>query len=95
MGKLNSIRRDLSHPSPSQIPLKWLLTRAERIRELELLEPFYESNPQKENIITAGGYRAQFPAEELVPAKRVVFCNGQVVDMFKMRLSEGPTWREV
>lgn len=86
--------KDISPPSPSQIPLKWPLTRAERIRELERLAPFYESNAPKNNILTARAYHAQFPVEELVPAMRV-FCNGQIVDRSKMRLSEGPTWREV
>lgn len=66
----------------------------ERLAELVLLPPHYETTMQKDNVVAARNWLAQFPAEELVAGDEAAM-SGKIVDASEIQRGEGPVWEEV
>lgn len=75
--------------------LKWPLTRAERLKELEEMSVHYEKTDQRDNIRAAKAWHAQFPPDQIVPEETIYFVNGQKVDESEVDDHEGWVWEEV
>ncbi|KAJ9364498.1 hypothetical protein DTO280E4_1744 [Paecilomyces variotii] len=74
--------------------LKWPLTRAERLKELEEMSVHYEKTDQRDNIKAAKAWHAQFPPDQIVPEETIYFVNGQKVDESEVDDHEGWVWEE-
>ncbi|KAL1882448.1 hypothetical protein Plec18167_002864 [Paecilomyces lecythidis] len=65
---------------PWNYKLKWPLTRAERIKELDDLLAHYDKTEQAANVRAAKAWHAQFPPDQIVPEETICFQNGRKVD---------------
>lgn len=84
-----------NEPFPWGFMPQWPVTRAQRIRDLARIAPFYESTVQRENIAAAMDWHAKFDPDEVVPADTVCFQGGRKVEKADVRLEEGLPWEEV
>ncbi|KAL1861160.1 hypothetical protein Plec18170_001675 [Paecilomyces lecythidis] len=74
--------------------LKWPLTRAERIKELDDQLARYEKTEQEANVRAAKAWHAQFPPDQIVPEETICFQNGRKVDEIDDD-NGGWVWEEV
>lgn len=58
---------------------KWPVTRAERLRELEILSIHYDTTNQKNNIMAVKSWHGKFPPGQVVPDEEVIFQDGKFV----------------
>lgn len=72
-----------------------ILTRAERIAELDELSLHYDKTLQKENVKWAKVYRAGFPLDQVIPNENVCFQNGEVIDESDIDFEKGVMQDEV
>jgi hypothetical protein len=85
----------LSDSFPWDFQPKWPVTHGERLAELNQLSSHYEKTLQKDNIVAAKNWHAQFPPDEVVPNQVVWFQDGQKVDGSEIPEGEGMVWCEV
>jgi hypothetical protein len=85
----------LSDSFPWDFQPKWPVTHGERLAELNELSVHYEKTLQKDNIVAAKNWHAQFPPDKIVPNQVVWFLGGQKVEGSEIPQGEGMVWVEV
>ena len=83
-----------SVPFADFIP-KWPLTRGERIKELDRLQPLFEHTSQRDNIIAMKAWHARFPSDQVVPEETVWFERGKKVEKDDIVAGQCEVWEEV
>ena len=80
---------------PWNFPMKWPITRGERIHELQTLNEYYAHTSQAANIKAAIAWHSGFHADELVPAPLVWFQDGVIKEEADISDEAGVIWTEV